>query len=174
MAFALAALLCFAVAYGLAMSEERLHVRKSVPVLVAAGLIWILVGVAYAQQGASAAAADAARHTILEFGGIDSIINTAAIFPVGTGPGGRLTEAQWNTTFLVNVTGNFLLAQEAKAIFEDQKLPSTMVLTSSATRSRSRLRAPAWMRGVPGRSTITLVQPRALGTTKSLEGLSPT
>ena len=41
--------------------------RKSVPVLVAAGLIWILVGVAFAQQGTSAAAADAARHTILDF-----------------------------------------------------------------------------------------------------------
>jgi hypothetical protein len=59
------ALACFVLAYGVAMSEERLHVRKSVPVLVAAGLIWILVGVAFAQQGESAAAADAARHTIL-------------------------------------------------------------------------------------------------------------
>src|SRR5215216_2418445 len=58
---------CFIVAYGVAVSEERLQVRKSVPVLVAAGLIWILVGVAFAQQGASAAAADAARHTILDF-----------------------------------------------------------------------------------------------------------
>jgi len=61
------ALTCFVVAYGVAVSEERLQVRKSVPVLVAAGLIWILVGVAFAQQGASAAAAEAARHTILDF-----------------------------------------------------------------------------------------------------------
>ncbi len=85
-----------------------------------------------ANLGSSESLAAAIRHTVLEFGGIDSVINTAAIFPVGTGPGGKLTDAQWNTTFLVNVTGNFLLAQEAKAIFEDQKLPSTMVLTSSA------------------------------------------
>ena len=32
----------------------------------------------------------AARHTILQFGGIDGIINTAAIFPVGPGPNGQL------------------------------------------------------------------------------------
>ncbi|MDQ1473751.1 MAG: hypothetical protein QOJ99_5231 [Bryobacterales bacterium] len=85
-----------------------------------------------ANLGSSESLAAAIRHTILQFGGIDSIINTAAIFPVGTGPGGRLTDHQWNLTFLVNVTGNYLLAQEAKTIFEEQKLPSTMVLTSSA------------------------------------------
>ncbi|HEY0581158.1 MAG TPA: sodium:proton antiporter NhaD [Chloroflexota bacterium] len=61
------ALACFAIAYGIAMAEERLQVRKSVPVLAAAGLIWILVGVAFAQQGASSAVADIARHTILEY-----------------------------------------------------------------------------------------------------------
>ncbi len=33
--------------------------------------------------------AAAIRHTILQFGGIDGIINTAAIFPVGTGPEGH-------------------------------------------------------------------------------------
>ncbi len=76
--------------------------------------------------------AAAIRHTVLQFGGIDGIINTAAIFPVGSGPGGELTDAQWNTTFLVNVTGNYLLAREAKWVFEDQKLTTSIVLTSSA------------------------------------------
>ena len=68
----------------------------------------------------------------MEFGGLDSVINTAAIFPVGSGPGGKLTDAQWATTFLVNVTGNYLLAQEAKPVLEAQKLVSSLVLTSSA------------------------------------------
>ncbi len=76
--------------------------------------------------------AAAAKHTVLQFGGIDAVVNTAAIFPVGTGPGGQLTEAQWNTTFLVNVTGNYLLAREAGWVFRDQKLPVSLVLTSSA------------------------------------------
>ena len=43
-----------------------------------------------------------------------------------------MTDTQWNTTFLINVTGNYLLARESKWVFQDQKLPSTMVLTSSA------------------------------------------
>jgi Na+/H+ antiporter NhaD/arsenite permease-like protein len=55
------------VAYAVAMAEERLQVRKSVPVLVAAGVIWILVGIAYTQYGASAVAAQIARDTILDF-----------------------------------------------------------------------------------------------------------
>ena len=46
----------------------------------------------------------------LKFGGIDSVVNTAAIYPV-PGADGELTEAQWAKTFLVNVTGNYLLAR---------------------------------------------------------------
>jgi rhamnose utilization protein RhaD (predicted bifunctional aldolase and dehydrogenase)/NAD(P)-dependent dehydrogenase (short-subunit alcohol dehydrogenase family) len=75
--------------------------------------------------------AAAAKFTVLEFGGIDAIVNTAAIFPVA-GADGQLTEAEWNKTFLVNVTGNYLLAREAGWIFRDQKLPVSLVLTSSA------------------------------------------
>jgi rhamnose utilization protein RhaD (predicted bifunctional aldolase and dehydrogenase)/NAD(P)-dependent dehydrogenase (short-subunit alcohol dehydrogenase family) len=75
--------------------------------------------------------AAAAKFAVLEFGGIDGIINTAAIFPVPA-KDGQLTEAQWNKTFLVNVTGNYLLAKESGWVFRDQKLPATLVLTSSA------------------------------------------
>jgi NAD(P)-dependent dehydrogenase (short-subunit alcohol dehydrogenase family) len=80
--------------------------------------------------GSAESVAAALRHAVLQFGGIDVIINTAAIFPVGAG--GRLTEAQWNKTFLVNVTGNYLVAQEAAWIFQDQQLPGALVLTGSA------------------------------------------
>ncbi len=82
--------------------------------------------------GSPESIAAAAKHAVLQFGGIDGVINTAAIFPVGTGPGGQLSDAQWNTTFLVNVTGNYLLAQEAARIFQEQNLPASLVLTSSA------------------------------------------
>jgi rhamnose utilization protein RhaD (predicted bifunctional aldolase and dehydrogenase)/NAD(P)-dependent dehydrogenase (short-subunit alcohol dehydrogenase family) len=74
---------------------------------------------------------DAARFTVLQFGGIDAIINTAAIYPV-PGPDGELTETQWSKTFLVNVTGNYLLARETASVFEDQGLSAAMVLTGSA------------------------------------------
>jgi rhamnulose-1-phosphate aldolase/alcohol dehydrogenase len=79
----------------------------------------------------SASLARAATLATLQFGGIDAIVNTAAIYPV-PGPDGKLTEAQWATTFLVNVTGNYLLAQQTEWIFKDQQLPAAMVLTGSA------------------------------------------
>jgi len=84
-----------------------------------------------ADLGSSRSLGDAVRLTILEFGGIDAVVNTAAIYPV-PGADGRLTEAQWAKTFQVNVTGNFLLSQEAEWVFRDQKLGGTLVLTSSA------------------------------------------
>jgi NAD(P)-dependent dehydrogenase (short-subunit alcohol dehydrogenase family) len=75
--------------------------------------------------------ARAALVTTLLFGGIDAIVNTAAVYPVA-GSDGRLTDAQWAKTFLVNVTGNSFLAQQTEWIFRDQQLPSAMVLTGSA------------------------------------------
>jgi NAD(P)-dependent dehydrogenase (short-subunit alcohol dehydrogenase family) len=75
--------------------------------------------------------AEAARRAILEFGGIDIVVNTAAIYPVPSA-GGELTEAQWAQTFLVNVTGNYLLARATERVFREQDLPSAMVLTTSA------------------------------------------
>jgi rhamnose utilization protein RhaD (predicted bifunctional aldolase and dehydrogenase)/NAD(P)-dependent dehydrogenase (short-subunit alcohol dehydrogenase family) len=75
--------------------------------------------------------AEAVRHTVLEFGGIDIVVNTAAIYPVAGG-GGELTEAQWAQTLLVNVTGNYLLARSTEPVLREQELPSAMVLTSSA------------------------------------------
>lgn len=73
----------------------------------------------------------AVRHTILEFGGLDIVVNTAAIYPV-PGPDGELSDAQWAKTFLVNVTGNYLLARATDWVFKDQDLSGAMVLTSSA------------------------------------------
>ena len=73
----------------------------------------------------------AVKDTILEFGGIDMVVNTAAIYPVA-GTEGELTEAQWAQTFLVNVTGNYLLARATERVFREQELAGTMVLTSSA------------------------------------------
>lgn len=79
----------------------------------------------------SASLSNAVRFTVSQFGGVDVIVNTAAIYPV-PGPDGELSDAQWAKTFLVNVTGNYLLVREADWVFKDQNLPVAMVLTSSA------------------------------------------
>ncbi|MCT7655803.1 hypothetical protein MBH78_16555 [Oceanimonas sp. NS1] len=46
-AWGLLALAIFTVAYLLVTAEEYLHLRKSIPVLVAAGIIWVLIGWIY-------------------------------------------------------------------------------------------------------------------------------
>ncbi len=77
--------------------------------------------------------AEAAKFAVLQFGGIDCIVNTAAIYPVaGPDSGGELSEAQWNKTFSINITGNYFLLKELEWVLRDQKLPASMVLTSSA------------------------------------------
>ena len=74
---------------------------------------------------------DAIRFTVAKFGGVDIIVNTAAIYPV-SGADGELSDALWAKTFLINVTGNYLLARQTDSIFKEQNLPAAMVLTSSA------------------------------------------
>lgn len=57
----------FTVAYALVMIEEKIHLAKSKPVLVAAGLIWALIGIYYMQHGDAAVPEGAFRHTLLEY-----------------------------------------------------------------------------------------------------------
>lgn len=62
-----AAISFFAVAYCLVMLEDVIHLRKSKPVLVAAGLIWGMIGFYYSQHGMSHEAEAAFRHNLLEY-----------------------------------------------------------------------------------------------------------
>jgi rhamnose utilization protein RhaD (predicted bifunctional aldolase and dehydrogenase)/NAD(P)-dependent dehydrogenase (short-subunit alcohol dehydrogenase family) len=84
-----------------------------------------------ADLSSAASLTDMADFTISKFGGLDIVVNTAAIYPVPAADG-ELADAQWAQTFLVNVTGNYLLARQTDWIFKDQNLPVSMVLTSSA------------------------------------------
>jgi rhamnose utilization protein RhaD (predicted bifunctional aldolase and dehydrogenase)/NAD(P)-dependent dehydrogenase (short-subunit alcohol dehydrogenase family) len=68
--------------------------------------------------------------TIKQFGGIDILINTAALFP--SSPDGVISDAQWALTLEVNVTANYLLTDEAAKIFAEQGIDASVVLTSSA------------------------------------------
>ncbi|MBY4678992.1 sodium:proton antiporter NhaD [Marinobacterium arenosum] len=65
--YGIAALLIFVLAYLLVVSEEFFRLRKSKPVVVAAGFIWVLVGLAYASQGDTVTAGEAVRTNILEY-----------------------------------------------------------------------------------------------------------
>ncbi|MGR9108483.1 MAG: sodium:proton antiporter NhaD [Gammaproteobacteria bacterium] len=60
-------LLVFVVAYTLVIFEEQIHLHKSKPVLMAAGIIWIVIAVAYLQHGVPEAAEHSIRHSFLEY-----------------------------------------------------------------------------------------------------------
>jgi len=61
------AIAIFISAYLLVILEENIHLRKSKPVIVAAGFIWILVAIAYSSMGDSHTAEELVRHNLLEF-----------------------------------------------------------------------------------------------------------
>ncbi len=62
-----AAVAVFVIAYFFVMSEEFLHLRKSKPVLLAAGIIWVMVALVYSAHGDIHTAEQAIRHNILEY-----------------------------------------------------------------------------------------------------------
>ncbi|PLX89126.1 MAG: sodium:proton antiporter, partial [Desulfuromonas sp.] len=61
------ALVLFVAAYSLVIFEEQLHMRKSKPVLLAAGLIWVLVAVTYAGLGDTHTPHEAIKHNLIEY-----------------------------------------------------------------------------------------------------------
>lgn len=78
-----------------------------------------------------ASIASALEATILQFGGVDGIINTAAIF-VPPDTKGRVSDENWRRTFDINISGNYMLVDEARPHLLAQALPAVVVLTSSA------------------------------------------
>ncbi|HEX8142420.1 MAG TPA: bifunctional rhamnulose-1-phosphate aldolase/short-chain dehydrogenase [Pyrinomonadaceae bacterium] len=68
---------------------------------------------------------------MLAYGGIDAVVVTAGIF-VPPDKTGRVEDRQWALTFGINVTGAYIVADEAHQIFKKQGLPGNIVLTTSA------------------------------------------
>ncbi|RLB92891.1 MAG: sodium:proton antiporter [Deltaproteobacteria bacterium] len=59
--------LLFVGAYALVPFENTIHLRKSKPVLMAAGIIWVLVAIAYIQIGDTHTAHEAIKDSLLEY-----------------------------------------------------------------------------------------------------------
>lgn len=74
------ALAVFLAAYVLVIVEENLHLRKSKPVMVAAGVIWILTAIAYASHNQSHAVAEILRHNLLEYAELMLFLLSAMTF----------------------------------------------------------------------------------------------
>jgi len=77
--FALLALATFVVAYGAVIAEEITGLRKSIPVVIAAGVMWVLVAAAWRSQGLPGAGAKL-RDITLEFSELLLFILAAMTF----------------------------------------------------------------------------------------------
>ena len=78
--YGILALLLFIGAYSLVIMEEKIHMRKSKPVIFAAGIIWILVAVAYTSLGQPEAAEHAIRGNLLEYAELLLFLLTAMTY----------------------------------------------------------------------------------------------
>jgi rhamnulose-1-phosphate aldolase/alcohol dehydrogenase len=67
----------------------------------------------------------------LAYGGFDSIAVTAGIF-VPSDVSGHIPDEKWALTFSINVTGSYLVADEAAKTWKLQNLRGNLVLTTSA------------------------------------------
>ncbi len=67
----------------------------------------------------------------LAYGGFDSIEVTAGVF-VPSDTTGHIPDDKWALTFNINVTGSYLVADEAFKTWKEQGLKGNMVLTTSA------------------------------------------
>lgn len=75
------ALIVFIIGYGLVIAEEFIHLRKSKPVLLAAGLIWILVAVlAKSKEHGKELVEHALNHNLLEYSALLLFLLTAMIY----------------------------------------------------------------------------------------------
>jgi rhamnulose-1-phosphate aldolase/alcohol dehydrogenase len=71
------------------------------------------------------------QDVMLAYGGIDSVVVTAGIF-VPPDKSGRIEDSLWSRTFSINVTGAYIVSDEAYKIFKQQGLRGNIVLTTSA------------------------------------------
>jgi len=68
---------------------------------------------------------------MLAYGGFDAVVVTAGIF-VPPDKSGRIEDSLWSRTFSINVTGAYIVADEAHKVFKQQGLRANVVLTTSA------------------------------------------
>ena len=75
---------------------------------------------------------DAYNKIILKFGGLDILINTAAVFIPADKDGKTYYDKTWAKIFNINITSNNILVEEFVRIIENQDTKGTVLLTSSA------------------------------------------
>ena len=71
------------------------------------------------------------KQSVLAYGGVDDLVVTAGVF-VPPDHGGRIPDEKFRFTLEVNVIGSYVVTDEFGKLLREQKLPGSVVLTSSA------------------------------------------
>ncbi len=67
-ALGIIAVLVFVCSYALVVTEEKTHLKKSIPTIIAAGVIWTLVATLYRQVGDTGTVGASLEHAFMEYG----------------------------------------------------------------------------------------------------------
>lgn len=125
----------FVGAYTAVVAEQRLGLHKSIPVLVAAGAIWILVAIAHAQSGNLSGVSGAARQSILDYGQLllfllvaMTYVNTVSERGVFNGLRAWLVNREYSLRRLFWITGGLAFCMSPVA----DNLTTALVLGSVA------------------------------------------
>ncbi len=113
----------------------------------------------------------ALREVIQTYGGLDILVNTAALFP--SSPTGVISDEQWSLTLEVNVTANHILLDETASVFADQNLDTSVVLTSSANAVVSKRGSEAYDVSKAALSHLIREYAVALSPKVRVNGISP-
>lgn len=70
------------------------------------------------------------NEVVLAYGGLDHVVVTSGLY-VSPDTKGRIPDVKWAETFGVNITGPFIIADEAQRIWEAQGLMGSMVIATS-------------------------------------------
>jgi NAD(P)-dependent dehydrogenase (short-subunit alcohol dehydrogenase family) len=85
----------------------------------------------------------ALEDVILAYGGLDHLIATAGVY-ISSDSTGDVPDTSWEDSFRVNVTGSYLLADEAHTVWRSQELPGSMVVTTSVNAVVPKPGSPAY------------------------------
>jgi rhamnulose-1-phosphate aldolase/alcohol dehydrogenase len=77
-----------------------------------------------------AAIRSALSDAVLAYGGVDQVVVTAGYYP-NPDENGEVADSEWARAFAINVTGPYLVADEAYRIWKEQGLEAGLVITTS-------------------------------------------
>jgi len=135
-----AVLAVFAIAFAFVFAEEKLHLRKSKPVMVASGLIWVLIAIAFHAEGRSVEVAPLLFGVLLDYAQLlffllsaMSFVNSMVERNVFEALRSRLAAAKFSTRGIFWITGTaaFFISPFADNL-TTALVMGTVVLTSFA------------------------------------------